>query len=37
LTTADTPAAYAPTLMEAFLPSVDQVKSVVREVAYQNA
>jgi pyruvate dehydrogenase E1 component beta subunit len=36
LTTADTPAAYAPTLMEAFLPSVDQVKSVVREVAYQN-
>ena len=36
LTTADTPAAYAPTLMEAFLPSVDQVKTVVREVAYQN-
>jgi pyruvate dehydrogenase E1 component beta subunit len=37
LTTADTPAAYAPTLMEAFLPSLEQVKSVVREVAYQNA
>jgi pyruvate dehydrogenase E1 component beta subunit len=37
LTTADTPAAYAPTLMEAFLPSLEQVKTVVREVAYQNA
>ena len=35
LTTADTPAAYAPTLMEAFLPNKKQLKNAIREVLYQ--
>ena len=36
LTTADTPAAYAPTLMEAFLPNKEQLTNAIREVLYQN-
>jgi pyruvate dehydrogenase E1 component beta subunit len=35
LTTADTPAAYAPTLMEAFLPNKKQLTNAIREVLYQ--
>ena len=35
LTTADTPAAYAPTLMEAFLPNKEQLIKSIREVLYQ--
>ena len=35
LTTADTPAAYAPTLMEAFLPNKEQLTNAIREVLYQ--
>tara|TARA_B100000497_G_C7695771_1_gene424893 strand:- start:4475 stop:5458 length:984 start_codon:yes stop_codon:yes gene_type:complete len=35
LTTADTPAAYAPTLMEAFLPNKNQLVNAIREVLYQ--
>ena len=34
ITTADTPAAYAPTLMEAFLPNQARVIKAVREVLY---
>ena len=34
ITTADTPAAYAPTLMEAFLPNPARVIKAVREVMY---
>ena len=37
LTTADTPAAYAPTLMEAFLPSVDGVIKAVKDAMYLNS
>ncbi len=37
LTTADTPAAYAPTLMEAFLPSVDGVIKAVKDAMYINS
>ena len=36
ITTADTPAAYAPTLMEAFLPNQARVIKAVREVMYVN-
>ncbi len=36
ITTADTPAAYAPTLMEAFLPNPTRVIKAVREVMYVN-
>jgi len=35
LTTADTPAAYAPTLMEAFLPNKKQLTNAIREVLYE--
>ena len=35
LTTADTPAAYAPTLMEAFLPNKKQLTNAIREVLYK--
>ena len=35
LTTADTPAAYAPTLMEAFLPNKKQLTNSIREVLYE--
>ncbi|NCF58073.1 MAG: pyruvate dehydrogenase complex E1 component subunit beta [Bacteroidetes bacterium] len=37
LTTADTPADYAPTLMEAFLPSVDGVIKAVKDAMYLNS
>ncbi|MBT6817493.1 MAG: pyruvate dehydrogenase complex E1 component subunit beta [Flavobacteriales bacterium] len=37
LTTADTPAAYAPTLMEAFLPSVGGVIKAVKDAMYLNS
>jgi len=37
LTTADTPAAYAPTLMEVFLPSVDGVIKAVKDAMYLNS
>ena len=37
LTTADTPAAYAPTLMEAFLPNKKQLTNAIREVLYQKS
>ena len=36
LTTADTPAAYAPTLMEAFLPNQNQLMKAIRDVLYLN-
>jgi pyruvate dehydrogenase E1 component beta subunit len=36
ITTSDTPAAYAPTLMEAFLPNPAKVIKAVREVLYVN-
>ena len=35
LTTADTTAAYAPTLMEAFLPNKKQLTNAIREVLYE--
>ena len=35
LTTADTPAAYAPTLMEAFLPNKEQLIQAVKQVLYR--
>ncbi|MCZ2141544.1 MAG: pyruvate dehydrogenase complex E1 component subunit beta [Bacteroidia bacterium] len=34
ITTADTPLGYAPTLVKAFLPSVDQIVKAVKEVMY---
>lgn len=37
LTTADTPAAYAPTLLEAFLPNKDGVIKAVKDALYINA
>jgi pyruvate dehydrogenase E1 component beta subunit len=34
ITTADTPAAYAPSLMEAFLPNTPRVIEAVKDVLY---
>lgn len=36
LTTADTPAAYAPTLLEAFLPNKEQLIQAVKQVLYRD-
>ncbi len=36
LNTADTPAAYAPTLMEAFLPNTEKVVKAIRSVMYMD-
>ncbi|MBW7844974.1 MAG: pyruvate dehydrogenase complex E1 component subunit beta [Bacteroidia bacterium] len=35
ITTADTPLGYAPTLVKAFLPSVDQIVKAVKDVMYR--
>ena len=35
ITTADTPLGYAPTLVQAFLPSVEKIVKTIKEVMYK--